>query len=485
MEFNSISFLIFFTIVVLIYYNLNKRNRFILLLISSFLFYSFWNWKYSFLLIISGLTDFFVSKKIYSSTIKKQKLLYLSISIIINLGLLIYFKYLIFITENLNFLSESLGFNFNLEILKIVLPFGISFYTFETISYSVDVYRGILKPEKSFLKYALFVAFFPKLVAGPIIRANEFLPQIHNKIKFKSKTIFAGLKRIVFGLFLKVVFADNIAGFVDEAYSFDFSLLSFVDLMTLGYLFGFQIYFDFSAYSHIAIGAAKCFGVDIPENFDFPYISKSFKEFWKRWHISLSAWIRDYLYLPLSGVKISTSSAKTGIGNAIENKNSRRNTALFLTWIIMGFWHGANWNFAFWGLLHATFIFLERKVNLLWIRLNIPKTPPLIKWFVTLNLIMYSWIPFRVNSVNDLKYMFVNMFSYSNFFELNLRENNYLLVFVLLIFSIMYYLFISSKNNIIVSLRNNFILRIISYSIIIFLIFIFLETKAQFIYFQF
>ena len=151
----------------------------------------------------------------------------------------------------------------------------------------------------------------------------------------------------------------------------------------------------------------------------------------------------------------------------------------------MGFWHGANWNFAFWGLLHATFIFLERKVNLLWIRLNIPKTPPLIKWFVTLNLIMYSWIPFRVNSVNDLKYMFVNMFSYSNFFELNLRENNYLLVFVLLIFSVMYYLFISSKNNFIVSLKNNFILRIISFSIIIFLVFIFLETKSQFIYFQF
>lgn len=485
MEFNSISFLLFFTVVLIFYYNLNKKNRFVLLLIASFLFYSFWNWKYSILLVISGLTDYFVSQKIFSSKIKKEKLLYLTLSISINLGLLIYFKYLIFITENFNYLSSYFGYNFNFEILKIVLPFGISFYTFETISYSVDVYRGILKPEKSFLKYALFVAFFPKLVAGPIQRANEFLPQLKNKISFKSNNLYEGLKRILIGLFLKVVFADNIAFFVDEVYSFDFQLLSFVDLMTLGYLFGFQIYFDFSAYSHIAIGAAKCFGINIPENFDFPYISKSFKEFWKRWHISLSAWIKDYLYLPLSGVKINTSSAKSGIGNAIESKKSNRNFALFLTWIIMGFWHGANWNFAFWGLLHATFIFLERKIVILWNKFNLPKTHNFIKWIITLNLIMFSWIPFRVNSVNDLKYMFINMFSFSNFFELNLRENNYLIVFTLLFFSIIHYLFISSNSKTATSMKNSSVLKTISYSIIVILTFIFLETKSQFIYFQF
>ena len=485
MEFNSISFLLFFGIVVLLYYNLSKRNRFILLLISSFLFYSFWNWKYSFLLIISGITDYYVSKKIYESAIKKEKLFYLTTSIIVNLGLLIYFKYLFFITENLNFLSDSFGLGFNLDVLNIILPFGISFYTFETISYSVDVYRGILKPEKSFLKYALFVAFFPKLVAGPIQRANEFLPQLQNKINFNTEIFFGGLKRILLGLFLKVVFADNIAGFVDDAYSYDFALLSFVDLMTLGYLFGFQIYFDFSAYSHIAIGAAKCFGINIPENFNFPYMSNSFKEFWKRWHISLSAWIKDYLYLPLLGVKINTSSAKSGIGNAIENKTSNRNFALFLTWIIMGFWHGANWNFAFWGLLHATFIFLERKITIIWNNLNLPKTPYFIKWIITLNLVMFSWIPFRVNSVGDLKYMFIKLFSFSDFFELNLRENNYLLVFVLLVFSIIYYLFMSSNNKLLVNVKNNLPLKIISYSVILFLTFIFLETKSQFIYFQF
>jgi len=485
MEFNSISFLLFFASVVVLYYNLNKRNRFILLLISSLLFYSFWNWKFSFLLIISGVTDYYVSKKIYESGIKREKQIYLAISIILNLGLLVYFKYWMFITENLNLISESLGLGFNLERLAIILPFGISFYTFETISYSVDVYRGILKPEKSFLKYALFVAFFPKLVAGPIQRANEFLPQLQNKINFNIETLFDGLKRILFGLFLKVVFADNIAGFVDDAYSNDFALLSFTDLMTLGYLFGFQIYFDFSAYSHIAIGAAKCLGINIPENFNFPYISNSFREFWKRWHISLSAWIKDYLYLPLSGVKITRSSAKSGIGNVIENKASNRNLALFLTWIIMGFWHGANWNFAFWGLLHATFIFLERKVTIIWNRLNLPQTPYFIKWVITLNLVMFSWIPFRVNSVGDLKYMFINMFSFNDFFELNLRENNYILVFVLLVFSLIYYLFISSNNKVLVIVKNNLPFKIISYSVILFLTFVFLETKSQFIYFQF
>jgi alginate O-acetyltransferase complex protein AlgI len=485
MEFNSISFLVFFAIVVVLYYNLSKRNRFILLLISSFLFYSFWNWKYSFLLVISGITDYYVSKKIYESTIKKEKLIYLTTSMIVNLGLLIYFKYLFFLTDNFNFLSESFGLGFNLDVLNIMLPFGISFYTFETISYSVDVYRGVLKPEKSFLKYALFVSFFPKLVAGPIQRANEFLPQLQNKVKFSTEILFEGLKRILFGLFLKVVFADNIAGFVDDAYSYDFALLSFVDLMTLGYLFGFQIYFDFSAYSHIAIGAAKCFGIDIPENFNFPYVSHSFKEFWKRWHISLSAWIKDYLYLPLLGVKISTSSAKSGIGNAIENKTSNRNYALFVTWIIMGFWHGANWNFAFWGLLHASFIFLERKIGIIWNNLNLPKTPHIIKWIITLNLVMFSWIPFRVNAIGDLKYMFIKLLSFSDFFELNLRENNYILVFVLLVFSIIYYLFMSSNNKLLVSVKNNLPLKIISYSVILFLTFIFLETKSQFIYFQF
>lgn len=486
LDFNSITFLLFLFIVVVTYYNLNQRSRLILLLISSFIFYSFWNWKFSSLLIISGLTDYFISQKIFNSVTKRKKLSYLSVSVFINLGLLIYFKYLFFITSNVNYFLENIGSAYSFDIIDIILPFGISFYTFETISYSVDVYRGIIKPEKSFFKYALFVAFFPKLVAGPIQRASEFLPQFEKKISFNIENIKIGVKRIIIGLFLKVVFADNIADLVDQTYNLDFNNLSAIDFVTMGYLFGFQIYFDFSAYSNIAIGSAKLFGINIPENFNFPYIAKSFKDFWKRWHISLSAWIKDYLYLPLAGVKIKSSSAKEGIGESIYSNDfkNKKNFALFLTWIIMGFWHGANWNFALWGLMHAIFIFFERKINEKFKKLGVPKFN-FLNWFVTLNLVMISWLPFRVNNLNDLKIIIYKFFEFDSFFTLNLRENIYLIVSLLTIsFCIVYFTEVS-KNRLLNIIKNNYLTKILFFGFILSLTIIFLEVKSQFIYFQF
>jgi len=486
LEFNSITYLLFLFAVVLFYYNLKLKARQYLILFSSFFFYACWNWKYSILLIISGITDYIVSNKIHNSKKNKHKLVFLSISIIVNLGLLFYFKYLLFFTENINGLITLFGGSKQFEILNIILPFGISFYTFETISYSVDVYRGILKPEKSFIKYALFVAFFPKLVAGPIQRANEFLPQVGIKHKLDLDLLFIGIKRIVYGLFLKVVLADNISPLVDYAFSQDFNYFSIIDLMTIGYLFGFQIYFDFSAYSHIAIGSALCLGVKIPENFNFPYISLSFKEFWKRWHISLSAWIRDYLYLPLTGTKIITSSAKDGIGHTLEKINeNKRIFALFSTWIIMGFWHGSDWNFAIWGLTHAFYIFFERKIQSFWIKFNFRPIPKFIKWFIITNLIMFSWISFRVENLNDLIISFKNILTLENGFSLNLRENIYLIVFSLLILLNSYYIILKTKLKFIEDLRKNLAIKIVFFGIIIFFIFVFLETKSQFIYFQF
>ena len=294
------------------------------------------------LILFSTVLDYTISILIdKSDNNNSRRKIYLLVSIITNLSLLAYFKYLYFIVDNINFIFGS-----NISLYQIILPFGISFYTFETISYTTDVYRRLIKPESNFLRYALFVTFFPKLVAGPIQRTKEFLDQVINPNKFSLDNLFKGFRRIIEGLFLKVVLADNLSTIVDDGFNIDPVVLSGVDVMTLSALFGFQIYFDFAGYSSIAIGCALLLGFKIPENFNYPYISQSFKEFWKRWHISLSSWIRDYLYLPLMGVKVLETTAKGGIGNKLDQKKGRnKNLILFITWAIMGLWHGANWTF--------------------------------------------------------------------------------------------------------------------------------------------
>ncbi len=300
MVFNSVTFLIFLFIVVTAYWFLKPAVKMWMLLIASCVFYGFWRWEFLSVMFISALTDYFTAIEIGKTPLenKKKRRFFLGVTLLVNLGLLFYFKYLYFLTENINLSMDWLYIDYQLPLYKIILPFGISFYTFETISYTVDVYRGLIKPEKKFIHYALFVTFFPKLVAGPIQRASELIEQLKNKPNFNWGFIIYGFERILLGLFLKVVLADNIAPFVDEGFALPTNSLSALDVWTLGFLFGFQIYFDFSAYSHIALGAAQMMGIKIPENFNYPYIASSFKDFWKRWHISLSSWIRDYLYLP-------------------------------------------------------------------------------------------------------------------------------------------------------------------------------------------
>ena len=486
MIFNSLTFLIFLIIVVCLFWQLNSKYKSLLLVLSSCIFYGFWRWDFIPLIFVSALSDYYISRSIYLTEEKQKKKTLLYLSIFINLGLLFYFKYLYFFLENSNILFEFLNFDFTFKLFYIILPFGISFYTFETISYSVDVYRGILKPEKKFLDYLLFVTFFPKLVAGPIQRANELIPQFKKWEPFKLEYITYGLKRILYGLFLKVVFADNIAPLVDEMFLINYEFASALDVITMSFLFGFQIYFDFSAYSHIALGTAKLFGINIPENFNFPYIALSLKDFWKRWHISLSAWIRDYLYLPLSGVKVLESSGQNGIGKSLSNKNkSKSNSALFLTWAIMGIWHGSNWTFLFWGLFHAFFIYLERILKPLRDQFKFLNYK-LINWGFTLVISMLSWIPFRANSINDTFVLYSKIFDFKNFFNLSFRENTYIITFlILIIFMISYYF----NTLIIPKIKNNyysyFIYNTFKYLTIIFLIFIFLKPINQFIYFQF
>ncbi len=488
MIFNSITFLLFLFLVLILYWTLPSKIKMWMLLLASCIFYGFWRWEYLSVMLVSALTDYFTAIELGKTPIenrRKRKVL-LAVTLLVNLGLLCYFKYLFFITENINSIFHLLDISFNFPLYAILLPFGISFYTFETISYTVDVYRGLIKPEKKFLHYALFVTFFPKLVAGPIQRASELIEQLKNKPVFRIEFLTEGFKRVLFGLFLKVVIADNISPFVDEGFLLNPVTLSALDVWTLAFLFGFQIYFDFSAYSHIAVGAAKMMGISIPENFNFPYIANSFKEFWKRWHISLSSWIRDYLYLPLSGVKVIKTTGQGGIGEGLDTTSkSNKNRALLLTWAIMGLWHGANWTFVIWGVYHATIIFIERKLKPLRERLPILNNG-FLTWSITLFLAMLSWIPFRAKNLSDTFVMFAKVFKISNYGFLNMRENTYLItasIFVLFYFNYLIQTKIKPKLNNYLIL--SFVLDAAIYAILILLVFTFLRPISQFIYFQF
>lgn len=489
MIFNSVTFLLFFAVVSVLYWLLPSKPRYWLLFLSSLLFYAFWRWEYLSVLLLSAVVDYFVARGLQStpaSQEKRRKRL-LAVSLSVNLSLLMYFKYLLFFTDNLNNLFEALYAATRLPYWDIILPFGISFYTFETISYTMDVYRGHMKAEKRFIHYGLFVAFFPKLVAGPIQRAAELVDQLKDRPRFDWRFVAVGLQRMLYGLFLKVVFADNIAPIVDEGFAMNPENLGGIDVLTLGFLFGFQIYFDFAAYSHIALGAAKVLGIDIPENFNFPYVARSMKEFWKRWHISLSSWIRDYLYLPLTGTKVMKSSAKEGIGSGLDHQptQKRRNVALFATWAIMGFWHGANWTFVLWGLYHAAFIYLERLLAPLRKRLPF-LNHAFITWPLTLGIAMVSWIPFRAQSLTDTFTMYSKLFNPRSLLQMNMRENTYLIALLMLIcFSIAHW----GYNRLLPWLQQHlwayYPTRVLQYAITILFVFVFLRPINQFIYFQF
>lgn len=488
MIFNSVTFLVFLAIVLVLYWTLPGKVKMWMLLMASCVFYGFWRWEYLSVMFISALTDYFTALEIGKTPIenKRKRNALLAVTLIVNLGLLCYFKYLYFITDNTNTLLATMGVHYRLPLFDILLPFGISFYTFETISYTVDVYRGLIKPEKSFLNYGLFVTFFPKLVAGPIQRASELLEQLKNRPAFQSDFIAEGMKRILYGLFLKVVLADNISPIVDEGFALDPANLTALDVWMLAFLFGFQIYFDFSAYSHIAVGAAKMMGITIPENFNYPYIAASFKDFWKRWHISLSSWIRDYLYLPLSGVKVVKTTGAGGIGEGLEQtRKSSKNRALFLTWAIMGLWHGANWTFVFWGVYHSILIWLERMLKPL--RDKMPwLNAKWIGWCITLPLAMLSWIPFRAVNLTSTFIMLKKILVPSGYMHYTIRENNYLVTALMMLLFLLSYVttqFIEPK------LRNKtalyFIINCIKFAIITGFVFTFLRPISQFIYFQF
>lgn len=395
MLFNSISFAIFLPVVFLLYWFLFKKNlkfQNVLLLTASYFFYSCWDWRFLFLLIFSTILDYFTGIKIYNAKTSLAEKIWLWISITINISFLGVFKYYNFFASSFTVFLSELGIQAHTETLNVILPVGISFYTFHGLSYVIDIYYRKITPEKNYVTYALFVSFFPLLVAGPIERASHLLPQLKIPRFFSYARSIDGLKQILWGLFKKVVVADQCGELADIMFdsSGDYTGSTFF----LGALFfTFQIYGDFSGYSDIALGTARLFGIELLRNFAYPYFSRDFAEFWRRWHISLSSWFRDYIYIPLGGSKV-------GVLKRVRNT--------FIIFLVSGFWHGANWTFLAWGALNALFIlpsiiFRTNRVNLDIVALsrNFPSIKDFFSIATTFMLTVFAWIFFRAKDLSS------------------------------------------------------------------------------------
>jgi alginate O-acetyltransferase complex protein AlgI len=396
MLFTQIEFIIFFlAIFAFLLLVKNFRAQKILLLIASYYFYAYWDWRFLGLIIISTVIDYFAGLGMKNSKNQKTRRIFLTCSLIANLGLLGTFKYFNFFISSFSPIVASLGFE--ISSLNIILPIGISFYTFQTMSYSIDVYFRKIEACPDFADFALFVAFFPQLVAGPIVRASDFLPQLKTARKITLLNIFFGFRQFVYGLFKKVFIADNLSIFVDPIFSNPGAFSCLTTWMAV-IAYALQIYCDFSGYSDMAIGLARTMGYKFPKNFNLPYISQNISEFWSRWHISLSSWLRDYLYIPLGG-----------------NRKGKMRTYLnlMITMLLGGLWHGAAWTFVFWGCLHGVALAIEK----VFISFNPSSgenygiTKKILNWGLTFLFVLITWVFFRsrtfTSAVLTLRQMFV------------------------------------------------------------------------------
>mgnify|MGYP003972256939 CR=1 FL=1 len=486
MLFNSLEFIVFFALVITtIVVIKNRKFQHLFLLAASYFFFIFSSNYLVSLLIFSTVLDFYIAQEIWKSTDSKKKKRLLIISIMGNLGLLGFFKYTDFGISQFNSIAIALG-QPEIPLLNIILPIGISFYTFQTLSYTIDVYRGNLEPSKSFKEFALFVAFFPQLVAGPIVRAKVFLPQLREKMEsglglyqiiIKNRNLKFGITLVFIGLMKKMFFADNIGNLVDEIFlsPIGHSSLSII-LGTVA--FGFQIYGDFSGYSDIAIGAALILGFKIPQNFNKPYFATSPVDFWRRWHISLSTWLRDYLYIPLGGNKKS---------------KSRTYLNLLIVMFLGGLWHGAAWNFVVWGLLHGSYLAIHKILSNKFPSITShpffkTKIGLILSIFVTQYFVFLAWIPFRVSDTESMtysiqKYIFLDFQILDTITYLNSHK---IPVLILTIFVILH--FISyRKGNLPLKISNwnikYWVLFLIG--IILSILFFYPGNPEDFIYFQF
>ncbi len=395
MNFNSLRYFIFLPIVIIAYYLIPKRLKNPFLLVASYYFYMCWNAAYALLMLFSTAVTF-ACGLLSERAGKKRARTYLALSLLLNLAVLFFFKYFNFASYALTRLSFALGFGISFPSLNVLLPVGISFYTFQALGYTVDVYRGSIPAERSFVDYALFVSFFPQLVAGPIERTANMLPQLKKPRAFSFENIRNGLTLFLWGLMKKILIADNLAVLVSSAYNDPYSH-SGVQLLFATVCFAFQIYCDFSGYTDIARGSASMLGISLMENFRCPYASVSIKDFWSRWHISLSTWFKDYLYFPLGGSRV---------------KKARHYLNLLIVFLVSGLWHGASFTFILWGLLHGLYQILglvlrPLKQKLLYSRINENGIVlRVIRVIITFILVDFAWVLFRANSLTDALYIY-------------------------------------------------------------------------------
>lgn len=438
MLFNSLTYLVFMAMLAPMVVFGPHWLRHGVLLIGSLAFYGFWRIDFTGLVIFTAFIDWFGARQIYASARPGTRRSWLALSVGLNLSILFFFKYSKFAVGSGVGLARLLGLEPHLPegaaafLDTIVLPLGISFYTFHSLSYVFDVYRGIVPPIARFTAFLTYVMFWTQLVAGPILRTAQVVPQLVHYRRPTGGEVVYGLEEILQGLFKKLVIADQIAVMVDYGYSLPADKLGLLDVWLLAFGFGFQIYFDFSGYSQIALGSARVMGFHFPPNFNWPYLAASPREFWRRWHISLSTWIRDYLYVPLLGggfqrrdINRSASAFDAELADGRVGE-ARRTAALVATWLIMGLWHGANWTFAVWGLWHAGLIIAQRAAEPWTTRL-----PVLVRqaggWMLTLPLVMLGWVFFRAQSVADAFQMVSTAFDLSRLPVRVLRENDFLI----------------------------------------------------------
>jgi D-alanyl-lipoteichoic acid acyltransferase DltB (MBOAT superfamily) len=483
MLFNSIEFIFFLPTVFVLYWFILNRNLYaqnFFIVCVSYVFYGWWDWRFLSLLILSTTVDYFIGKNLEIQKNETGRKLLLGISLTFNLGLLCFFKYFNFFIDSFTNFSSMMGIKCNTISISVILPVGISFYTFQSLSYTIDVYKKKIKSARNIVAFAAYVSFFPQLVAGPIERASKLLPQFYCLRVFDEKKAVDGLRQILWGLFKKIVIADNCAIFVNMAFS-NTDSYSGGSLFTGVVLFAFQIYCDFSGYSDIAIGTSKLFGFSLMKNFAFPYFSRDIAEFWRRWHISLTTWFRDYIYIPLGGSKC----------NRVKQVRN-----VMIVFIVSGLWHGANWTFIIWGFLNALFF-----LPLLLLRRNrynldiigqgriIPKIGEFMAMVLTFGMTLIAWIFFRSPDVAfALKYL-ATIFSPSLFrVPVFFSEWNFKVLIEMLCFFIIIE-WLGRTNEYAIERLNeikSYFLRYGIYYFIVFLIIVFGNyQKNPFIYFQF
>lgn len=480
MIFNSIDFAIFLPIIYILYWFVTKRSltiQNILLLVASYFFYAYWDPRFLLLLVFSTFLDYFTGIRMHDSSNVFWKKTWFWISIIVNVGFLGVFKYYNFFAESFAELLNGFGLHVNVWSLKIILPVGISFYTFHGLSYVIDIYKDRIKPERNFVDYAVFVSFFPLLVAGPIERATHLLPQIQKKREFNYSKSIDGLRQILWGLFKKVVVADGCAEWSNMIFN-DTGAYDGSTLFLGAIFFTFQIYCDFSGYSDIALGTARLFGIELLRNFSFPYFSRDIAEFWRRWHISLTTWFRDYLYIPLGG-------SKGGTWMKIRNT--------FIIFLVSGFWHGANWTFIVWGALNAFYFLPLMLTNSNRNNLEIvaqgkwfPTVREIIGMVSTFLMAVFGWIFFRSNDLTHA-FSFIGKMFTTNFFKApKIPELAYLSIFF--IFFMLFVEWIGRESNYALERidKIKFVpFRWVFYSLLLVCIIVLSGKEQEFIYFQF